>query len=526
MSRKAPDWGRDIGYQSKIKTHNPNITLGQHGLSGAKAEGAISFNREMTRRVARQDAKDGIPVSEASTADQWSEREQQIATEAEDIRRGLKAWFAASATSVRNFIHDCTPADIDPDILNQSIKSEENEIRSFEPDDLHEAKQEYEQTVVELSDFKNRNKSAIGTRTPDIKTNIEQTIAILLFVMILEGGFNALLFKDAQSNGLLGGMLVAFGVSAVNVGAGVSAGFFGFRYLNHPSITAKVMGGVVAALFVGFGLFLNLFVAHFRDAVEHALNSRDSLAGFTMFDIAPAEVMTGMFPNVFGLENMVAYGLLFIGLTIFAIAVYEGYDKISDRYPGYGRVWRKERQAYEKKQEVRVSSREELADFYTACRSWFDSQMNRHAEAKREILKSVSWLEQRREQAMGLAAKVGDEERSLKVAYRQAHRRERNNHREALGPQAACPAYFDEIVTPNVPDFELTREREQADEAIKAIDHNIKALTISRKWLDHNIHAVQNELKSVEQRVDGYVKDIREDRAEDAPPAKTSRKSA
>ncbi len=528
MSSKSPRWGLDLGYASKIKPHNPNITLAAHGLSGKKAEGHLSYNREVTRRVAKQDAKDGVPVSEADTQDQWSEREQQIAGEAEDMRRGLHTWFTDSGTSVRNFIQDCTPAEIDPDILREAIKAEENEFRHYELDDVSEAKAAHEATVIELEEFKARHKERIGSRTPDIKKNVEQTVAILLFMLILEGCFNALLFKDAQANGLLGGMLVAFGVSAVNVIAGVCAGFLGLRFLNHPALPFKIAGGIVAGVFITFGVFLNLFVAHFRDVVEVQLHERiaaGSLAGFSLFSIPPGDVITGMFPNVFGLESMVAYGLLFIGLGVFCLSVYEGYDKISDRYPGYGRVWRRERQAYEKRQEVRNSLREDLGDYFTDCRAWFDRQQIRHTEAKREIEKSINWLEGRREQALTIAGRVGDQERSLKIAYRQAHRRERNNFREELGDQAAVPAYFDEIVTPNVPGFEYDKERVQADAAIKTIEGNIRAMTITRQWLDTHIQSVQKGLSTIEKKVEQYVDEIRSERDTNSTSAK-SKKSA
>ena len=506
MAHKAPRWSQDIGYQTKIKPHNPNVSKGSHGLSGAKAEGKLSFSREATRKIARKDGADGIPASEAVDQSQWSEHEQEIAVEAEDMRRGLSAWFSESAATVRDYIQDCTPTKIDAGILCESIKAEDGlEVRAIDENDEKERAVEVEATAQELKAFKEKHRKEIGKRTTDIKVNIEQTIAILLFVMILEGCFNALLFKDAQSSGLMGGMLVAFGISAVNVTAGVLAGFLGLRYLNHPSIGFKIMGGVVATLLILFGLFLNFFVAHFRDAVEIALHERieeGSLANFSMFDIPPGDVIVGMFPNIVGLENMVAYGLLFIGLAIFGIAVYEGYDKITDRYPGYGRVWRKERQALEKRQEEREYRRDELADYYTACRTWFDQQMNRHTEAKREVSKSINWLELRREEAQGLAGKIGDEERTQLTAYRQAHRRERNNFRSELGDQARCPVYFDDILTSSLPDFDYSRERQQADAASQTIEANITALMSARKWLDEYIQYKQDDIKSKEQKAD------------------------
>ena len=512
MLKKSVRWAADIGFRDKIKPLALKIEPAQYGLKGKLVEGDLGFNKSLTRRKAKQDAMDGVPVSEALTRDQWSEREQEVAERAEDVRRGVTTWFSASAAGIRNYVSDCTPAEIHVETLREAIKSEENELRHYEVDDADEAQRRHEETVVELEAFRNRHGEQIGQRTPDIKKNVEQTLAILIFILILEGCFNALLFKDAQSSGLLGGLMIAFGISAVNVLVGVAAGYFGLRYLNHPKTAMKVMGGVVAGLGVAAGLFINFFIAHFRDAVEVALHEAQaagSLTGFSMFDIAPGSVIAGMFPNIFGLENLVAFGLLAVGLTVFAIALYEGYDRISDRYPGYGRVWRKERLAYEARQQVRHGVRDDLSDYYTACRVWFESQQSRHVAAKREIEKAINELELRRETAMAIAQRAGEQERSQKVAYRQAHRRTRNGLRETLGDQAACPAYFDEIVTPDLPGFDYTKEREQAHAAIEGIAHNITALNITREWLEKHIQEVQQGLSSVQRKVKSELERVR-----------------
>ncbi|MEL6752960.1 MAG: hypothetical protein AAFO57_02950, partial [Pseudomonadota bacterium] len=300
MLRNSLRWAADVGFRDKIKPLSLKAQPSQHGLKGALADGELGFNKAITRRQAKQDATDGLPVSEALTRDQWSEREQLVAERAEDVRRGLSTWFSASAAGVRNYIQDCTPAEIQVNALQEAIKAEENELRHFETDDAAEAEAHHEATVIELNDFRQQHGEQIGKRTPDIKKNVEQTLAILMAVLLLEGCFNALLFKDAQSSGLLGGLMVAFGVSAVNVLFGVTAGYFGLRYLNHPRMPFKVMGGVVAGIFILAGIFLNFFVAHFRDAVEISLQAaiaaRD-LSTYSMFDTAPGAVMAGMFPN-------------------------------------------------------------------------------------------------------------------------------------------------------------------------------------------------------------------------------------
>jgi hypothetical protein len=232
-----------------------------------------------------------------------------------------------------------------------------------------------------------------------------------------------------------------------------------------------------------------------------------------MFEIAPGAVIASMFPNIFGLESFVALALLILGLTVFSLAVYEGYDRISDPYPGYGRVWRKERKAYEHRQELRETLRGDLSSYFSMSRLWFETQLSRHAAAKREIEKAMNVLESRRDIAVSIAAKAADQERGLKVAYRQAHRRQRNRLRDELGDQAACPAYFDEILTPQLPPFDYAKERAQANGAIKVIDQNVLALNLTREWLETHIQHVQQGLSSIEKKVVDEIGRVREAKA-------------
>lgn len=521
--KKSVRWGADAGFEKKIKPFEARGDLSSRGLKVQRARGELGLSRSLTRKEARRDATDGLPVSDAMTQDQWSEREQLIAERAEEVRRGLTTWMSTTAAAVRNYIQDQTPAEIHPDQMREAIKAEEHEYRHYEVDDTQDARDSHSAAIIELQSFRERHGERIGQRTPDIKKNVEQAVAILLFIMLVEGAFNALLFKDAQESGLLGGLMIAFGVSAVNVLFGVTAGFLGLRYLNHPALPAKIMGGVVAGICILCGIFLNFFVAHFRDAVEHGLIAADAagmLADFSMFDIAPGAVIAGMFPNVFGFDSFVALALLLLGLTIFAIAVYEGYERISDKYPGYGRVWRKERKAWEKRQQLREDLRSDLSEYFSASRLWFETQLSRHAQAKREIEKAMNEIEARRDIAVSVAAKAADQERGLKVAYRQAHRRARNAAREALGDQASCPVYFDEILTPQLPPFDLAKERAQANAAIKVIEQNIMAMNLTREWLETHIQHVQQGLSSVEKKIVEEIARVRDARSMPAADAK------
>ena len=125
-------------------------------------------------------------------------------------------------------------------------------------------------------------------------------------------------------------------------------------------------------------------------------------------------------------------------------------------------------------------------------------------------------IEARRDIAVAVAAKAADQERGLKVAYRQAHRRQRNQLRDKLGEQAACPGYFDEILTPQLPPFDLSKERTQANAAIKTIEQNILALNLTREWLETHIQHVQLGLSSVEKKVVEEIARVRDAKGGDA----------
>ena len=117
MSKNAVRWGADVGCQSKVKPLEIRNDLSDHGLKGKRAQGYLGLNRQFTKVTAKKDGRDGLPASDASTPDQWSECEQQIAERAEDVRRGLGTWLTTTAASVRSSscarfrppMHPCRP---------------------------------------------------------------------------------------------------------------------------------------------------------------------------------------------------------------------------------------------------------------------------------------------------------------------------------------------------------------------------------------------------------------------------------
>ena len=67
-------------------------------------------------------------------------------------------------------------------------------------------------------------------------------------------------------------------------------------------------------------------------------------------------------------------------------------------------------------------------------------------------------------------------------------------------------------MTPNLPAFDLSKEREQANAAIRTIEQNLTALNLSREWLETHIQSVQKGLSSIQKQVNKEVAKVREAR--------------
>jgi hypothetical protein len=144
-------------------------------------------------------------------------------------------------------------------------------------------------------------------------------LGILALLTGSECGLNGAFFAPGSPQGYLGGYLLAGAVSVVNVGAGLTAGFWGVRYSHHVYPRERRFGHLVLAGLIPFALLWNLAVAHLRDDGGYVA------AGHSLLH-HPVRL------------SLLSWGLFALGCSVWAAAVNEGYRKFSDRYPGYGGV--------------------------------------------------------------------------------------------------------------------------------------------------------------------------------------------
>jgi hypothetical protein len=235
-----------------------------------------------------------------------------------------------------------------------SLKAQE-EI-GFDRKDLFEAENE-------LNKFKSVNKLERGCRDPD---GHFIHIGVILIVLLLDTIANGYLLSGRDEFGLLGGMLQAILVAAMNVAFGFLAGGLALPNIIHRSFLRRVGGLIGLSILFGLIFVLNLSFAHYRDL---------SVSGVA--DPGQRALLeTWATPFVF--RDVKSWWLGAIGLLFSFVSLLDGL-KWEDAYPGYSQVVRRRdvrREEYLNRKhgwlELIKQKREQARDEVTALRRDID----------------------------------------------------------------------------------------------------------------------------------------------------------
>jgi hypothetical protein len=159
-------------------------------------------------------------------------------------------------------------------------------------------------------------------------------MTIILLCLAGEAIVNAGTFS-AAGGGILGGLFAALLASGVNFGAGLVTGAVGLRRLTHAFGRQRAWGWGWTIVGVSLGVFINLVIAEYREALLHA-DSADLGAivtrAFTFYDV--------------GQTSLWSWLLLIFGMLIFLVAMHEGAggdSKLLDPYVDYHHYARPQR---------------------------------------------------------------------------------------------------------------------------------------------------------------------------------------
>ncbi|MEM5330368.1 hypothetical protein VSR34_27730 [Paraburkholderia sp. JHI2823] len=154
----------------------------------------------------------------------------------------------------------------------------------------------------------------------------------LVPVILAETIGNAVFYENAQ--GLLGGAIVAFAVSFVNLAIAFVLGIaFRYKNLSVPGWKAAGWGALVLAIVVA--IYFNAIFSAYRSEYQLLVDPSDFAEGGAAFKRAMSVagyVFIGHLPS----SDFMSFILFFIGLVLSLIAFYKGYTS-DDRYPGYSK---------------------------------------------------------------------------------------------------------------------------------------------------------------------------------------------
>ncbi len=271
------------------------------------------------------------------------------------------------------------------DVIRKA-KREIGETHKLGFDRLVESKKNVLEKTAQLNFFKSNNQ--LRGRDADYPESNLYVLGLVFFFMLVEVIANSFFFAEGSDIGLLGGFIEALLVSIGVIWISFFTGLIGLRNVAHVSHIRKTFGALFTAAGLSIVSFSILFAAHFRSNLQ--INS----------ETARIEAWNSIASTPFAVNDYYSFVLMVIGSLFSGIAIYKGFLKYSDRYPGYEDVDRKKKDSdddYQQKKENLSKDRYKKADEYIdkinsivkdteACISSFDesknliSQFNRAAD--------------------------------------------------------------------------------------------------------------------------------------------------
>lgn len=223
-----------------------------------------------------------------------------------------------------------------------------------------EAVEEFQEKVQAVKEKHDLDETA----RPKMPESVARFAGTLVFLILLETLVNGFFFGDHVSRGLLGGTSIAVLISVVNVvGLGWVAGML-IRMTAHQKDLWRLSGVIGTVLVVAAAVLLNLFVAHFRDALPddyppvpdpvevmtigspppQANDRADSLAACLEAVEGEGEARAGrearclLFKGQpFELDGFQSYMLMLVGLMMFGSATWKWWAR-QDPHPDFSQA--------------------------------------------------------------------------------------------------------------------------------------------------------------------------------------------
>lgn len=310
--------------------------------------------------------------------------------------------------------------------------------------------------------------------------------AIIAALVVAESAANSYFFARGSDLGLLGGAFQALLISLVNVGAALLAGIYILRNLQHVDRNRVYVAAGGLVIYLGFMGFFNLATAHYR-----AQLAVDPLA-------ALVNALLSLAKNPFGIGDFDATVLLFIGI-IFSLAALTKAYMADDRYPTFGKIDRRFREAYDDYQDGKEDLREEVNGVIDHARVVLHGYTENARDASREHATLIA----QSESLIGEYFRHTEELRSAINTLLNMYRT--TNIKARSSPH---PDYFSEYpvikIDESLPKVELEKAKKRASQIGEDLD-NIETQTT------HVLHDLKDLNERALNDVEKFFVDIEEE---------------
>lgn len=351
---------------------------------------------------------------------------------------------------------------------------------------LAELQQAAEEKTRALANFREKNKLLDRPAEATESGRKWMNGGLLMFMTMLEGGANALLFSEGMASGYVGGFAAALGLSALNV---FVCFFLGraYTYKNHVKLPQQMLGICAFLLALISMVVVGLGTAYFRFVLPQLEDETQSALGL---------ILTDLQAFILPFQDLSSCGLFVLTVIFGLLATYKGYTW-TDPYPGYAKVFL----AYEDAQREYILAVESLRDRLEKHKlevlMLIDQNVDRAASDVQNFKRSMS--------QKSVVKKVVDERLILADETLTGLIRMYRIENEMARPAGNLPpAYFDEPVTfaeLDTPDFGTERDELKLREQELQMAKMIAELEVIRARIQSSFNQKYDQLQPLQQLV-------------------------
>lgn len=153
-------------------------------------------------------------------------------------------------------------------------------------------------------------------------------LSIIATIIIIEIILNGIFLSRGSELGVLGGVISASIITAVNILMAFLYGRYGFPQLWHSNVKNKLFGILSTIIYLSGLIAFSLLVGHYRAALQA-----------DPFEATRIAIAT-FHANPFGIDDFNGWVLMSISIVVSILAAIE-FLRADDLYPGYGKIDRK-----------------------------------------------------------------------------------------------------------------------------------------------------------------------------------------